>query len=288
LAEARCAPNAKERSGGDLGASTARRGGGRQGDGNGTPYESRCERRRRAGKEVIMRSIAFSSALLLGLLGGSVGATEPVEGESRGIDHAVPAVSQAFEIGVAGGYLQGAGDIGTGMGRVQDYAGAGGGGELKLGYRPIASLAFGIFGGCSAHGTGDLVTAEATSTTASAGLFADWHFRPDRSVDPWVGLSTGWRGLWIVPNEGDTTSWQGLEIARLQLGLDYRITPEIAIAPVLGASMSMFLAHETPDTSGFDSIGSPKPNFFFFGGLQARFDLFGTRAPASRIVASSR
>src|SRR5262249_29212324 len=120
------------------------------------------------------------------------------------------------------------------------HFGCRGGGELKLGYRPIAPLAFGVFGTCSRQANGDMVTMSSTTSTATAGIFADWHFRPGRSMDPWLGLSTGWRGLWIVPDTGKNTSLQGLEVAHLQVGLDYRITPEIAIAPVIGASMAIF------------------------------------------------
>jgi hypothetical protein len=107
-------------------------------------------------------------------------------------------------------------------------------------------------------------------------------------MDPWVGLSTGWRGLWHVPDQGKSTALQGLEMARLQVGLDYRITPEVALAPVIGASMSIFLTQDGSATAGYETIGSPKPNFFFFGGLMARFDLLGRTEPASTALAASR
>jgi hypothetical protein len=236
-----------------------------------------------------MRTIAFPVAWLLALAGGQARADEPVEGASpSAFDHAVPASVRALEIGLGGGYFQGTGDVGDGMNRVQDVSGPGGGLELQIGYRPIAPLALGAFGTFSQHGTGDQVQVSAVARSATAGAFADWHFRPARSIDPWVGLSTGWRGMWLVPDEGKSTSVQGLEIARLQVGLDYRITPQIAIAPVIGASVSIYLTQDGPATTGYANIGSPQPNFFFFGGLMARFDLLGTIEPASTVIASSR
>jgi hypothetical protein len=225
-------------------------------------------------KEVTMRALPFAPVLLLALAGPAL-AAEPAEGEA-GLDRAVPTVVPALEITIAGGYSQGVGAIGDQMDRVQDLSGAGSLGELKLGYRPIAPLALGVFGSCARHGTGDKVTMSATATSATAGVYADWHVRPQRALDPWVGLATGWRGLWVLPDQGKSTSLQGLEIARLQVGLDYRITPRIAIAPVVGASLSVFLTQDAPTTTGFESIAGPSPSFFFFGGLLARFDLFGT------------
>jgi hypothetical protein len=224
-----------------------------------------------ARKVVTMKFAACTASVALVWLGGTASADE------GGFDHAVPKVERSFQIAFNGGYSQGTGELGDGMQHVEDLSGPGGGGELKLGFRAIAPLTIGVFGGCWPLGSSDVTAMSGTSTTATAGLFADWHFRVDRSVVPWVGLSTGWRGFWVLPDEGDTTSMHGLEIARLQLGVDYRLTPGIAIAPMIGASMAMFLTQEAPGTSGYERVSGSQVTFFFFGGLQARFDLFGTR-----------
>ena len=234
-----------------------------------------------------MKTLLFTS--LAGLaLALPVGATEPIEGPAQGgIDHAVPAVSRAFEIGLGLGYFQGAGDVGQSMDRVQDLSGPGGGVELQLGYRVTPELAFGAFATYTQNDKGDKMLVAGHTHTATAGAFGTWHFRPARSIDPWIGLSTGWRAFWMVPDQGESTVLQGLELARLQVGLDYRITPHVAIAPVLGASVSVFLTQDVPGPIGYENIGSPKPNFFFFGGLQARFDFFGkTETPST--MASAR
>lgn len=188
-------------------------------------------------------------------------------------DSSTPAVAQALEIAIAGGYSQGTGDIGDGMSRVQDLSQSGGGGELKVGYRLIPNLTLGAYGTFNRYAQGDDVTDDARVLGASAGVFSDWHFLPAESVDPWLSLSSGWRGLWLQRDDGKDTSLQGLEVARLQAGVDYRVLPSVAIAPVVGASASVFLTQDGPGMDGYQDIEDPKLNVFFFGGLQGRFDI---------------
>jgi len=106
---------------------------------------------------------------------------------------------------------------------------------------------------------------------------AAWHFRPDRSIDPWVSLGGGWKGLWLDPNHGKTTSLQGLDLARVQLGVDYRVSPDVSISPVVGGSLGMFVSQDSPMTNGYTEIGSKKVNFTGFAGLAGRFDVGGKR-----------
>ncbi|MGN6105249.1 MAG: hypothetical protein ACTHU0_09115 [Kofleriaceae bacterium] len=199
------------------------------------------------------------------------------EDEATGFDRAVAPVQSAFEIAIGGGYTQGGGDIGQGMATFDDLAGAGGGGEIQLGYRIIPNLTVGLYGTFSTYAKGDAVAEDTSVFGASAGVQAAWHFRPASSIDPWVSLGTGWRGLWMSPDSGKTSALQGLELARLQVGADYRITPNIAISPVVGASVSMFLASDSPMTEDYDEINDKKVNFQGFAGLVGRFDLGGRR-----------
>jgi len=222
------------------------------------------------------RTLSVVAGFALFLLMGAARAQEREGEPGGGFDHAVPAVEHALEIGVGGGWLQGTGDIGKQMGTVQDLSGPGASAELQLGYRIIPQLAFGAYGTYGQFAKGAPMTPNTDVRSVSAGLFADWHFRPARSVDPWIGLATGWRGLWVVPPAGKNASLQGLELARLQVGLDYRISREVAIAPVLSAGLSTFLTHDDATTNGFTNIGNPSVNAFFFAGLQARFDVLGT------------
>jgi hypothetical protein len=234
-----------------------------------------------------VRQILAASAVVLGA--SAALAQESVPNETTGFDRPVPAVSRALEIAVGGGYLQGVGDI-AGIGpRVQDLSGPGGTVELKVGYRATPNLAFGGYGTYSQFAAGDDLLDGTDVRGATAGAFAEWHFRPSQSIDPWVGLASGWRGLWLSPDSGKNTSIQGWEIARVQLGLDYRISPEVAIGPVIGASVNTFFTEDSPAMTGFTNISDPHANFLFFAGLQARFDAFGHKElPGQAVQASAK
>jgi hypothetical protein len=112
---------------------------------------------------------------------------------------------------------------------------------------------------------------------------ADWHFLPGGSqLDPWISLGSGWRGYWIAQNAG-TTSIQGMELAKLQVGLDYRIDRAISISPVVGADLSTFFTQSTPEESGFHNLASPHVNTFVFAGVMGRFDL-GAQSDRGRVA----
>jgi len=61
----------------------------------------------------------------------------------------------------------------------------------------------------------------------------------------------------------------------LQLGVDFRITPAIAITPVIGASASMFLVDDAAMESSFTAVQDHRLNLYGFTGVLGRFDLGG-------------
>jgi hypothetical protein len=189
------------------------------------------------------------------------------------VDHHVAAPAQAFEIGVATGYTQGVGPIGGGMQHVEDISKAGGAVELNVMYRINPTFAIGGYGSFSSYATGDRISVQNDVLGATAGIQAVAHLRPERSVDPWLSLGTGWRGMWLSPDSGKDTSLQGLELARLQIGVDYRVSKEVAIAPVIGGSLNMFVSEDSPMTTQYTEIESKKANFVGFAGLAGRFAL---------------
>jgi hypothetical protein len=223
-------------------------------------------------------SLALLSVPFIALAGGVASAEEPVSvdtASSSHFDHATPTVSQAFELSLGAGYAQGVGDIADGRASMQDVSGAGGTVELQLGYRLTPNLAIGTYGSYARFVNGTAFGSDVNARGATAGVFADWHFRPERSVDPWMGIGSGWRGLWLAPDVGKNTSLSGWEIIRLQGGVDYRVTPAIALGPVLGASVNTFFSGDAPGTTGFEEIDEPRANVYFFAGFQGRFDMFG-------------
>jgi outer membrane protein W len=214
----------------------------------------------------------------LSLLIPALAYAQPEAQDTGGFDHAVAPVSNAFEIGVAAGYAQGGGKLGDNVGsHLEDVAGPGGTVELDLGYRIIPELSVGAYGTFSQFQRGDRVVGDGNILGAAAGVQAAWHFRPDRSVDPWVSLGGGWKGLWIDQDNAKTTSLQGVDLARLQIGADYRVSKDVSISPVIGGSLGMFISQDTPMTTDLTEIQGKQVNFTGFAGVSGRFDLGGDR-----------
>jgi len=215
---------------------------------------------------------------VLSLLVPTIALAQPESPDTTtGFDHPVPSVKNAFEIAVGTGYTQGGGKLGGSMGNLEDVSGPGGAVELDLGYRVVPELTVGAYGTFSKYQHGDHIDSNTDVLGATAGVQAAWHFRPDASIDPWVRLGTGWKGLWLNPQSGKVTSLQGFELARLQIGADYRVSKDIAIAPVIGGSLSMFVSEDSPMTTDYTEIKDKKVNFTGFAGLSGRFDLGGAR-----------
>lgn len=193
------------------------------------------------------------------------------EGTSITAEHAP--VKSAFEIGVGAGYTQGVGELGANLADLDDVAGPGGAVEVQLGYRIIPELTVGAYGTFAGFDRGDALASDTTVMGAGAGVQAVWHILPDREIDPWVSLGVGWKGLWLDPDSGKTTSLQGIDFARLQVGADYRISKDVAIAPVVGGSLGTFLAEDSPMTTEYTEIEDKQVSFTGFAGLAGRFDL---------------
>jgi hypothetical protein len=218
-------------------------------------------------------ALAHPAVLLAGLL-----LATPAGAQEVGLlDREVPAPRGALEIGLGAGYVQGAGRIGESQAAVQDVAGPGAMAEIHLGYRATPRLAIGAYGSYSRSRAGMLLPAGSDVIGVTAGLYAEWHVRPSRAVDQWIGVASGLRGLWLVPTVGKRTTYKGWELFQLQLGLDIRFTPAISVGPVIGASVNMFLTQDGPQTGAYQKVSDPGASVFVFGGLRARFDLLGSQ-----------
>jgi hypothetical protein len=179
----------------------------------------------------------------------------------------------AVELTVATGYAQGFGDIGTNRPTLNDVGLAGGAAQIGVGYRLIPHLSLGIYGSGAMFSRGDQVDNSTNLYSAAAGAEATWHFLPSGSeFAPWVSLGTGWRGYWLHDDRG-TTALHGLEMGKLQLGVDYRMTSAVAISPVVGGDLSIFLTESNPGSRSFSNITDPKVNSFVFAGVLGRFDI---------------
>jgi outer membrane protein W len=197
------------------------------------------------------------------------------------------AADDALEITLGAGYAQGFGDIGGGQRNLTDQSSAGGELQLGVGYRINPNFMVGAYGSGSLHATGDF-TPGANIYTATAGVQANYHFLPSNEWDPWVGLGSGWRALWINhANSGGTDSRHGLDIARITAGVDYRVNSQFAVSPYVGMGITTFLTQELANEQGFSNVHNPDANVWVFGGIQGRFDLFGNTGPTMKLASAN-
>lgn len=203
------------------------------------------------------------------LLFSTIASAQP----SEGVDAELAPADGAFELAIGTGFAQGGGKLGGGMRNLEDLAGPGGSVELDAGYRATPNLTVGLYGTFSKFQHGDFVDSSTDVLGASAGIQAAVHLRPDHEIDPWVSIGTGWKGLWLSPDSGKTTSLQGLELARIQVGVDYRISKEVSIAPVIGGSLGMYISQDSPSTMAYTELADKQVNFTGYAGLSGRFDL---------------
>jgi hypothetical protein len=228
----------------------------------------------------------FGTTMFAGVASAQEPQANPVKDEARSSERTreLPAAKDAIELTVGTGYAQGFGDVASNHATLKDVSTAGGAVQVGVGYRILPQLTLGVYGTGAMFGRGDLVSSSANVYSATAGVQADWHFIPKGSEwDPWVSLGTGWRGYWINQDQG-TTSMHGWEIAKLQVGVDYRIAPAVSISPVIGADVSTFFTESTPQSNGFTNLSSPTANAFVFGGVMGRFDI-PTRTTESGVAA---
>jgi outer membrane protein W len=200
------------------------------------------------------------------------------------VNRPVAAPDRALEIGVSTGFNQGIGDLQQGQ-PISGYAGAGALGEVDIGYRANPHLMVGAYGSATQFNANDRLTQVFTPgtdvRTATAGVQANWHFRPYRAVDPWVGLGAGYRGFWVIPERGGITTRQGLDLARFRAGVDYRLSPEVALGPIVGVDASMLLSEKLPGAAGYTGIPNRTVTGFVFAGIGGRFDMLGYAEPAN-------
>ncbi|TMQ20067.1 MAG: hypothetical protein E6J91_04740 [Deltaproteobacteria bacterium] len=192
---------------------------------------------------------------------------------SGALDRPVASTRPGFEVALAGGYTQGVGGAGA-IGTVQDLTGPGGAVELQLAYRRSARFSTGVYGTLAWFHHGEAIADGSRTYGATAGVQAVWHGSDTRALDPWVSIGAGWRGLWVTYADARPSAMHGIELLRVQLGIDYRFSPRLAIAPVVAASLSVFLV-ENAVMPEFTSVQDKRLNLYGFTGLLGRFDLGG-------------
>jgi hypothetical protein len=207
-----------------------------------------------------------TTAILTG--SAAVALAEPGETPARRI----PAIDNAIEIAVSTGYAGGMGDIDSAT-QFDDIAGAGANVELQAGYRIDPRFAIAAYGSITDHSDGDKLTGVNNDVfTATAGLMSTWHFQPTTDTDPWLSFGSGVRYT-KVDTQSSTAKRDlfGIDAARVQAGIDFRVTPTLAIGPVFGASVTKFVWDQRMDGE-WNEIEDRDLNIHFSAGLMGRFD----------------
>lgn len=192
--------------------------------------------------------------------------------EVRDWSERVPVTSNALELTVGFGYTEGFGEL-TPLHDIQDLAIDGIGLDLAVDYRIDPHFSVGFQGEYQQFVTNAQVNAAARGVATNAGL--TYHAMPSTYADPWVRIATGYRMFWSVEPVGGmpTTLIHGPELAKVTVGYDLHLSRRIAVSPVLGADLSMFVWQ---DQSGLNvPLSPPQLCVFIFGGFQGRFDLGG-------------
>jgi hypothetical protein len=219
---------------------------------------------------------ALTVAAVCSLTGAAAAQEIAIEGSAP---RPLTAPKEAFEIDVNTGYSQGFGAIsGQRGGALSDVAKGGIGVGLGLGYRATPELAIGLTGQYQELAPAAAQPLGTRVRGAAIGVEGKVHFRPYARVDPWLSLGTGYRMLWIAPEgPGNNVLQHGFELARGQVGLDVRVSPDIALGPVVGGDVNLFTMQNPEGPAVAAMIPEKRVSTFLFAGVQGRFDLGGRR-----------
>jgi hypothetical protein len=120
-----------------------------------------------------------------------------------------------------------------------------------------------------------------------AGISGTFHIMPYNRVDPWVRLGTGYRMLWVTGDERvPDTRWHGFQIAKLDIGADLRTSEDVAIGPTVGVGLNEFVWRNPIGSAEDQQIDGKRVVPFVYAGVEARFDLAGSRQRAIPTVAA--
>jgi hypothetical protein len=182
----------------------------------------------------------------------------------------------AFELGVDLGYTQGFGTL-YGSRSVRNVAEAGVGVGVGLGYRATPHVAVAATGQFQGFNASNDMPMGAQARGATAGLEATIHLMPYERADPWISVGAGYRMLWEIPEGAAGASLtHGLELGKVGVGVDLRPSENVAISPMIGVDMNMFMWRNEPGTA-MTSVTDRGVNAFVFAGVRGRFDVGGAR-----------
>jgi outer membrane protein W len=232
------------------------------------------------------RSIGIAIAAgALACVVSSTASAQQFEGETTYMRRGVAAPRNAFEIGVDTGYTQGFGNIQRNLG-VGDRADAGIAFGLDMGWRASPVFYLGAHGDYQSYNADDRLSEGTSMRGVATSIQADFHLAPYTRVDPWLGIGAGYRLLWTSPDGPDNNLLtHGFQLAKLRVGADIRVTDSVAVGPMIGADINMFVWNK-PEGRPNVEIDGKRVSTFIYAGLQGRFDLGGERTKGVAFVAN--
>jgi len=194
-----------------------------------------------------------------------------------------PARASAVELTVSASYLQGNGALtGSAATAFENTGREGLGLDLSAGLRFTPRLSGAVYGSL-AHFNASSAAFGASSWNTSAGVMGLLHFAPGDQLEPWISAGLGWTANFQSVG-GGTDVRHGVELGRLQMGIDYKVSNSLSIAPVAGVAISTLLTESLASGGGFHSVADTRLHTAVYGGVAGRFDLGGGGRPV--LVAS--
>ena len=153
-----------------------------------------------------------------------------------------------------------------------------GGYRFASGFVLGAYLSYGFLGGKDASRVCPASWTSCHGTDVRLGVQMMVHLRPKKRLDPWFGIGVGREWLSYHATLGqpagdvrDTIAFTGWELLNLQLGLDFVVTPNLALGPFVTLTISAFDEVTTERTGAAtsprttQSLGSPFHGWTFLG-----------------------
>lgn len=228
--------------------------------------------------------LALAGSAFALAIAGSASAQESDVGYMRA---PVRGPRNALEIGVSAGYTQGFGNLEAGE-SVRDTANAGAGFGLNIDHRVVPSFSYGLDGTFQQFDVNDRVGGGTDVRGMTVGAHGTFHLAPYQRIDPTITLGTGYRMLWQAP-EGDNNNilTHGIQLAKLNLGLDIRVSDSVALGPMGGADLNLFMWRNPEGSAGNARVEDTGVSTFVYAGVQGRFDVGGQRSTKIETIESA-
>lgn len=226
-----------------------------------------------------MRARLTISAGLLAAAGALFGSTALAQEEVQSVNLEAP--SNTLELRIGTGYTQGFGPLNSSQ-SIQSVAGPGVGIDGAVDYRFDPRWSIGL------EGEYQEFAPNTSATTAARGVLGNvgftYHASPFVRGDPFLRIGTGYRLLWDVEPVGGapTALMHGFELATAAIGYDFRSSPGIAIAPVVGVDLDLWNWQERSGTN--IRLPSAQVGTYLFAGVQGRFDVAEMQAQSHTVA----